>query len=139
MDDERDIRENIVCYDDEGGGEEDTEAFDMFTLRHLNQTKQSCRATAGEPLPTRKDKNQLFQEFIRNRLLEANLDLTAPPFDSLQTYAFEGSGSAAESLSSFSSLSSVESEQSYHFLSEWGPRFRKLAELYGDHEGDVAS
>uniref|UniRef100_A0A3Q0R8Z3 Cadherin-12 n=1 Tax=Amphilophus citrinellus TaxID=61819 RepID=A0A3Q0R8Z3_AMPCI len=138
-DDERDVRENIVCYDDEGGGEADTEAFDMFTLRHLNQTKRSCHATTAEPLPAIKDKNQLFQEFIRNRLLEANLDLTAPPFDSLQTYAFEGSGSAAESLSSFSSLSSVESEQSYRFLSEWGPRFRKLAELFGDHEGGVAS
>ncbi|XP_063318724.1 cadherin-7-like isoform X2 [Pelmatolapia mariae] len=139
IDDERDVRENIVCYDDEGGGEEDTEAFDMFTLRHLNETKRSNRATAAEPPPSRKDKHQLFQEFIKDRLREANLDVTAPPFDSVQTYALEGSGSAAVSLSSFSSLTSLESEQSYHFLSEWGPKFRKLAELYRDREGGGAS
>uniref|UniRef100_A0A3P9CWZ2 Cadherin-7 n=1 Tax=Maylandia zebra TaxID=106582 RepID=A0A3P9CWZ2_9CICH len=139
IDDERDVRENIVCYDDEGGGEEDTEAFDMFTLRHLNETKRSYHVTAPEPPPSREDKHQLFQEFIEDRLREANLDMTAPPFDSVQTYALEGSGSAAVSLSSFSSLTSLESEQSYHFLSEWGPKFRKLAELYKDREGGGAS
>lgn len=139
IDDERDVRENIVCYDDEGGGEEDTEAFDMFTLRHLNETKRSYHVTAPEPPPFREDKHQLFQEFIEDRLREANLDMTAPPFDSVQTYALEGSGSAAVSLSSFSSLTSLESEQSYHFLSEWGPKFRKLAELYKDREGGGAS
>ncbi|XP_069575394.1 cadherin-7-like [Brachyistius frenatus] len=149
MDDEREIRENIVRYDDEGGGEEDTEAFDMFALRHLNQTKLIERAAAvaavavaaTEPplVPrtpeSRTDNNWLFQEFIRDKLQEADLDLTAPPYDSLQTYAFEGSGSAAESLSSLDSLNSLESEQRYDFLSEWGPRFRKLADLYGQHEG----
>ncbi|XP_068998297.1 cadherin-7-like [Embiotoca jacksoni] len=147
MDDEREIRENIVRYDDEGGGEEDTEAFDMFALRHLNQTKLIERAAvaavavAAEPplVPrtpeSRTDNNWLFQEFIRDKLQEADLDLTAPPYDSLQTYAFEGSGSAAESLSSLDSLNSLESEQRYDFLSEWGPRFRKLADLYGQHEG----
>ncbi|XP_054870694.1 cadherin-7-like [Amphiprion ocellaris] len=143
IDDERDIRENIVCYDDEGGGEEDTEAFDMFALRHLNQTQPAGR-DAAELLPppslTRnpgphKDKNRLFQEFIRDRLKEAGLDPTAPPYDSLQTYAFEGRGSATQSLSSLSSLSSLESEQGYEFLREWGPSFRKLADLYGHHEG----
>lgn len=144
MDDERDIRENIVCYDDEGGGEEDTEAFDMLALRHLNKTRQTCRDPNKNPSgfltktpEYRKDKNRLFQGFIRQKLQEADQDLTAPPYDSLQTYAFEGSWSAAESLSSLTSLdsSNSESEQNYDFLSGWGPRFRKLAELYGHHEG----
>ncbi|XP_018534601.1 cadherin-7 isoform X1 [Lates calcarifer] len=144
VDDERDVRENIVCYDDEGGGEEDTEAFDMFALRHLNQTNQTCRDPDLHPpgLPrtpeSRTDKNQLFQEFIRDRLQEADLDLTLPPYDSLETYAFEGSGSAAESLSSLNSLDSLkllESEQNYDFLREWGPRFKKLADLYEHQEG----
>ncbi|XP_059200723.1 cadherin-7-like isoform X3 [Centropristis striata] len=140
-DDERDIRENIVRYDDEGGGEEDTEAFDMFALRHLNKTKPapSIQDVQARTLEVRMEKNKLFQEFIRDRLQEADLDLTAPPYDSLQTYAFEGSGSAAESLSSLDSMDSFELEQNYDFLRGWGQRFRKLADLYGHQEGDGAS
>lgn len=136
MEDERDIRENIVRYDDEGGGEEDTEAFDILALRNPNKPVQSHRDRDQNPaglLMT--EKNRLFQEFIRDRLQVADLDLAAPPFDSLQTYAFEGSGSAAESMSSLNSSSLVESEQNYDFLREWGPRFRKLADLYGNCEG----
>ncbi len=142
MDDERDIRENIVHYDDEGGGEEDTEAFNMHALRHLNKTRQTCQ-DPDENLPqfftktpeSSTAKNLLVLDFIRERLQEADLDLTAPPYDSLQTYAFEGSWSAAESLSSLNSHDSFEPEQSYDCLREWGPKFRKLADLYGHHEG----
>lgn len=136
MEDERDIRENIVRYDDEGGGEEDTEAFDMLALRNPNKPVQSHwkqDQNSAELLMT--DKNRLFQEFIRDKLQAADLDLAGPPFDSLQTYAFEGSGSTIDSLSSLNSSSLVESEQSYDFLREWGPRFRKLADLYGNCEG----
>lgn len=138
MEDERDIRENIVRYDDEGGGEEDTEAFDMLALRNPNNPAQSHRDRDQNLAGLlRMEKNRLFQEFISDRLHAADLDLAAPPYDSLQTYAFEGSGSAAESLSSLNSSGQVESEQNYEFLREWGPRFRKLADLYGNCEGGV--
>ncbi|XP_063063589.1 cadherin-7-like [Engraulis encrasicolus] len=178
LEDERDIRENIVRYDDEGGGEEDTEAFDMVALRNLNimheATTHSANKTrrdvtpdtptffpypsssshrhhphphphpAGGPparLPPYKTlpDNVLFREFIWDRLKEADVDPGAPPYDSLQTYAFEGSGSVAESLSSLESLSSgaeQNSEQSYDYLSNWGPRFKKLADLYGNMEAN---
>ncbi|KAI4885708.1 hypothetical protein NFI96_004768 [Prochilodus magdalenae] len=150
LEDERDVRENIVRYDDEGGGEEDTEAFDMVTLRNLNIMRDpkvrrdvtpetptffsyppsAASRAAYKTLPD----NVLFREFIWDRLKEADVDPTAPPYDSLQTYAFEGTGSVADSLSSLESLSS-DSEQSYDYLSNWGPRFKKLADLYGTMEG----
>lgn len=41
FDEERDIRENIVRYDDEGGGEEDIEVFDMVALRNFNVIRDS--------------------------------------------------------------------------------------------------
>ncbi|KAM9321738.1 cadherin-7-like [Pholidichthys leucotaenia] len=134
-DDEPNVRENIVRYDDEGGGEEDTKAFDMFALRHLNRSATIATVTrVTQPPPSIIDRHHLVQEFIMDQLKHANLDLAAPPFDSLQTYALEGSWSAAESLSSLSLLSSLDSEQSFQFLREWGPRFGKLSELYGDHQ-----
>nr|XP_054593761.1 cadherin-7-like [Nothobranchius furzeri] len=128
MDEEQDVRENIVRCDDEGGGEEDTGAFDMLTLRHLNQMNFIT------PTDSRL-RNKLLQEFIRDRLLEADHDLTAPPPDSVHTYTIEGGDSAADSLSSLDSLTSLESEQSYTFLREWGSRFKKLAELYEHRPG----
>ncbi|XP_035382253.1 cadherin-7-like [Electrophorus electricus] len=150
LEDERDVRENIVRYDDEGGGEEDTEAFDMVALRNLNIMRDpKVRRDVTPETPTffsyppstasrlaykMLPDNVLFREFIWDRLKEADADPSAPPYDSLQTYAFEGSGSVAESLSSLESLSS-DSEQSYDYLSNWGPRFKKLADLYGTMEG----
>ncbi|KAL2085992.1 hypothetical protein ACEWY4_019312 [Coilia grayii] len=152
LEDERDIRENIVRYDDEGGGEEDTEAFDMVTLRNLNIIRDhTTRRDVTPDTPTffhypshpsgnrltykTLPDNVLFREFIWDRLKEADVDPSAPPYDSLQTYTFEGSGSIAESLSSLESLS-TDSEQNYDYLSSWGPRFKKLADLYGNIEGN---
>ncbi|MEQ2179971.1 hypothetical protein GOODEAATRI_030815, partial [Goodea atripinnis] len=112
MDDQQDIQENIVCYDDEGGGEADTKAFDMFALRHLNQMNLTGGCGTAEP-ETMTQKTRLLQEFIGKRLQEVDLDPTVPPLDSLQIYAFEGSGSAAHSLSSLSSVNSLESEQNF--------------------------
>lgn len=134
LEDERDVRENIVQYDDEGGGEEDTEAFDMAALRNLNVIRDSkvqnvtpvnsvnpysaSARTSYKSLPD----NTVFQEFIWDRLRGTDVDPSAPPYDSLQTYAFEGNGSVAGSLSSLDSPSS-DSEQSYYYLSNCGPRF----------------
>ncbi|XP_029446780.1 cadherin-7 isoform X1 [Rhinatrema bivittatum] len=138
FDDERDIRENIVRYDDEGGGEEDTEAFDMAALRNLNimrETKTRRDVTPeiqflSRPSFKSSPDNIIFREFIWERLKEADVDPCAPPYDSLQTYAFEGNGSVAESLSSLESVSS-NSDQNYDYLSDWGPRFKRLADMYG--------
>ncbi|KAM4688587.1 cadherin-7 [Discoglossus pictus] len=141
FDEERDIRENIVRYDDEGGGEEDTEAFDMAALRNLNviRDSKSRRDVTPEiqflsrPSMRSAPDNFIFREFIWERLKEADVDPCAPPYDSLQTYAFEGNGSVADSLSSLESISS-NSEQNYDYLSDWGPRFKRLADMYGTGE-----
>ncbi|XP_019730937.1 cadherin-7-like [Hippocampus comes] len=153
LEEERDIRENIVRYDDEGGGEEDTEAFDMVTLRNLNAIRDpgvrrdvtpdtptffhytsSSSTAAARPTYKSLPDNVVFREFIWERLKDADVDPSAPPYDSLQTYAFEGSGSVADSLSSLESLS-ADSDQNYDYLSNWGPRFKKLADLYGNADG----
>ncbi|GCB84419.1 hypothetical protein scyTo_0025127, partial [Scyliorhinus torazame] len=62
----------------------------------------------------------------------ADNDPNAPPYDTALIYDYEGEGSLAETLSSITSLAS-DSDQDYNYLSDWGPRFKKLADMYGDH------
>ncbi|NWR74862.1 CADH9 protein, partial [Centropus unirufus] len=137
-----DVRDNIVTYNDEGGGEEDTQAFDIGTLRNpeareenkmrrdvIPETIFQIRRTA--PLWENID----IQDFIHRRLKENDLDPSAPPYDSLATYAYEGNDSIANSLSSLESLT-TEGNQDYDYLSDWGPRFKKLADMYGGEDSD---
>ncbi|KAM7401403.1 hypothetical protein PAMA_005544 [Pampus argenteus] len=159
-----DVRDNVVSYNDEGGGEEDTQAFDIGALRHpdaaaaLEESAKQRRdiiptdtllypphrraaPTASSlimpPVSMASRDNGDVREFINQRVLENDCNPTAPPYDSLATYAYEGAGSVAESLSSLGSASS-EAEQDYHYLSDWGPRFRKLADLYGAEDSDFS-
>uniref|UniRef100_W5KWX2 Cadherin 18 n=1 Tax=Astyanax mexicanus TaxID=7994 RepID=W5KWX2_ASTMX len=154
---EEDIRENVVTYDDEGGGEEDTEAFDIIALRNPEAAEElkyrrdvrpegsrpgsSCRPHrrhgAHSPSFLGTEEEMDVRDFIKQRLAEADQDTSIPPYDSLQTYAFEGQGSPAGSISSLGSAG-VHSEQDYKYLDDWGPEFQKLAELYAE-EVDVQS
>ncbi|XP_065608007.1 cadherin-19 isoform X2 [Cyrtonyx montezumae] len=131
------FRENIVRYDDEGGGEEDTDAFDISALRTrtvLRTHKPRKKITTEihslyrQSLQVGPD-SAIFRQFISEKLEEANTDPTAPPYDSLQTYAFEGTGSLAGSLSSIDSNTS-DVDQNYDYLVGWGPRFKLLASMY---------
>ncbi|XP_064189816.1 cadherin-18-like isoform X1 [Anguilla rostrata] len=153
---EEDVRENVVTYDDEGGGEEDTEAFDILALRNPAGAAEELkfrrdvkpealrpgrRGTPPSPAPaaeaTAADEVDV-REFITRRLAEADTDASGPPYDSLQTYAYEGRGSMAGSVSSLGSGASP-SEQDYAFLEDWGPQFHKLAELYGGSESELVT
>lgn len=141
-----DVRDNVVSYNDEGGGEEDTQAFDIGTLRNpeaIEDSKQrrdiipeTFYPSVRHPAPpVTHDTNGDVRDFISQRLQDNDGDPTAPPYDSLATYAYEGNGSVAESLSSLESAT-TEGEQDYNYLSEWGPRFKKLADLYGADDSE---
>ena len=161
-DEEENVHENIVRYDDEGGGEEDTEAFDIAAMwnpceahRHANggqgktrqdmlpeieslsrYVPQACVMGVGLGVGLGVipggggDGDTGVHGYVLAKLLEADVDPCAPPYDSLQTYAYEGEGSVAESLSSLQSAAS-NNDHEYDYLNEWGPRFKKLAEMYG--------
>lgn len=71
-------------------------------------------------------------EFLRLRLAQVTFDPSQPPYDSVQVYGLEGTGSRAGSLSSLESEG--EKEDWGAGLEEWGPQFQKLAQLFKDRE-----
>ncbi|XP_066578263.1 cadherin-12-like [Amia ocellicauda] len=142
MTSKEDIRDNVIHYDDEGGGEEDTHAFDMGTLRNPKVIKDNTFRRDVKPdtepcpkLPVSQDSTDI-RDFIHQRLQENDIDTTAPPYDSLATYAYEGEGSVAESLSSIESIA-ADTDMDYDYLSEWGPRFKTLAGIFGEQESQL--
>lgn len=74
-------------------------------------------------------------DFIHEHLDKADNDPTAFPFDDLRNYAYEGCSSVAGSLSSLAS-GTDDNEQEYNYLNQWGPRFNKLANMYGHQESE---
>ncbi|XP_031810897.1 cadherin-24 isoform X2 [Sarcophilus harrisii] len=141
---EEDVRENIITYDDEGGGEEDTEAFDITAL----QNPDGAAPPASAP-PARRDVLPRAQpprqprppgpadvvQLLALRLREADEDPGVPPYDSVQVYGYEGRGSSCGSLSSLGSGSEAGGPSGpAEPLDDWGPLFRTLAELYGAKE-----
>lgn len=152
-----DVRENIISYDDEGGGEDDMHAFDITPLRipvDSSGTMISARGkqnifnkpgilkdlrkgttydtdvTYGGDMPT----GQFIDPGVR--LIEGDeRDTASRALDDLRNYAYEGCGSTAGSLSSLASVGNGEDEfQDFDYLSRWGPRFQNLASLYSHNE-----
>ncbi|KAL1765893.1 cadherin-19 isoform X1 [Sigmodon hispidus] len=132
------LGENIFCYDDEGGGEEDSEAFDIVELRSNMIMKErklwrskstDIRSLYRQSLKVGPD-SAIFQKFILEKLEEANTDPCALPFDSLETFAFEGTGSSAGSLSSLESII-TDQQLDFDYINDLGPPFKRLACMFG--------
>ncbi|KAM3605328.1 uncharacterized protein V6R79_023865 [Siganus canaliculatus] len=169
-----DIRDNVIHYDDEGGGEADTRAFDMGTLRNTQSQRTSTYSSTS-----RKEKNgygngillhltsqsdsirspdihcqtanviaainnnpkisshgrvtegaaEEIREFIEQRLEESQQGYAAPPYDSLATYAYEGDGSVAGSLSSIEETWVIDDTGDFSSLGDWGQPFKTLASI----------
>uniref|UniRef100_A0A3B4Y9A4 Cadherin-1 n=1 Tax=Seriola lalandi dorsalis TaxID=1841481 RepID=A0A3B4Y9A4_SERLL len=138
---DNDIRDNIYYYDEEGGGEDDQD-YDLSVLhRGLDNRPEVFRndvvpnfmpAPQYRPRPANPED---IGNFIDDNLKAADNDPTAPPYDSLLVFDYEGGGSDAGSLSSLNSSSS--GDQDYDCLNEWGPRFKKLADMYGGGDDDM--
>ncbi|XP_005004692.2 cadherin-1 [Cavia porcellus] len=138
---EDDTRDNVYYYDEEGGGEEDQD-FDLSQLhRGLDARPEVIRNDVAptlmsvpqyRPRPANPDE---IGNFIDENLKAADSDPTAPPYDSLLVFDYEGSGSEAADLSSLNSSES-DRDQDYDYLNEWGNRFKKLADMYGGGEDD---
>lgn len=142
------IHEQLVAYDEEGGGEMDTTSYDVSVL---NSVRRGAGAGAKPPRATRdvrpsaayaqvqKPPRHLppprpgelgdMAAVIEAKKDEADLDGSGLPYDTLHLFDYEGAESIAESLSTLGTGSS-DSDVDYDFLNDWGPRFKMLAELY---------
>lgn len=113
-----DVRENIITYDDEGGGEDDMNAYDITPLRipidptgatipgkptmikdmrhrqcKFEKTLWHCDILSNILSFIPKDAPDAHPdvgELIRENLDKADTDPNAPPFDDLRNYAYEG-------------------------------------------------
>ncbi|XP_018608288.2 cadherin-5 [Scleropages formosus] len=125
------IHEQLVTYDEEGGGEMDTNGYDVSVLTSARNDGSfvpipAMYAVVKKPTAARGD----MAAMIDVKKDEADHDRDGYPYDTLHIYGYEGPESLAGSLSSLET-SSDDSNLDYDFLNDWGPRFKTLAQLYG--------
>ncbi|XP_016067406.1 PREDICTED: cadherin-19 [Miniopterus natalensis] len=131
----KDFKERIIRYADEGEGQEDAQALATgeprgSPVRRARRPRKAPPAGLRGPSWQVGPDDAVIKEFILEKLAEANTDPFAPPFDSLRTYAFEGTGSSAGSLSSLESAASGEGEH-FDCLQDLEPPFTRSACVFG--------
>ncbi|XP_061097128.1 neural-cadherin [Conger conger] len=153
-----DIRENILNYNEEGGGEQDQNAYDITELKRplCSSLSQSSSCTTAPLIKSSQGSQEEvhpagsgavaaafhhgmasctsscpmdFKSYVSRIIWEADNDDLALPMDTYQVYCIEGMGTPAGSLSSLGSAI-PEEDFSYNYLRHWGSKFEALSELY---------
>ncbi|XP_014220809.1 DE-cadherin [Trichogramma pretiosum] len=128
-----DTRENIINYEDEGGGEVDT-GYDLNVLRDIMyDPSNDMKINAG--LGKESDEIPDICGFLDGKKECCDKDPETNPFDDVRHYAYEGEGNSDGSLSSLASCTD-DGDLNFNHLSNFGPRFRKLADMYGEEPSD---
>ncbi|XP_065212799.1 DE-cadherin isoform X2 [Planococcus citri] len=134
-----DIRENIINYEDEGGGEGDMTGYDLTVLRLQDYDPIGDDKYMNRMLPsTGMDEVPDICGFLDGKKHAVDNDPETLPFDDVRHYAYEGDGNTTGSLSSLAS-GTDEGDLNFDYLSNFGPRFRKLADMYGEDASDEDS
>ncbi|PAA83541.1 hypothetical protein BOX15_Mlig015809g3, partial [Macrostomum lignano] len=117
--------ENVIDYNEEGGGQEDKLNFDMTQLRVLVSDTTVVKQTVTNVQSSRTD----FNSMLQSRLALADAGPQPTPFDGVLDYEYEGRGAVADDLDSIVSGDNGD-PQSYDFLTAWGPKFTSVAQIY---------
>ncbi|XP_011472759.1 cadherin-24 isoform X1 [Oryzias latipes] len=75
-----------------------------------------------------------MEELLNIRLDRVTFDMSQPPYDSLQTYEFEGRDSRAESLSSLESDGEKDNGKAAGGMEELNQKFQRLLEIIRDRK-----
>lgn len=89
---------------------------------------EPMRAAAPNPKPL------CMEDLLNIRLDQVTFDLSQPPYDSLQTYEFEGRDSRAESLSSLESDGEKDDGRVVGGMEELNQKFQRLVEIIRERE-----
>ena len=117
-----DVRENIINYEDEGGGEGDQTGYDLSVLRMM-----AGMDNGGPIIPGMvKDKPSIgdppdIETFLDSNKDRVDADPEANPYDDLRHYAYEGDGNSGGSLSSLNS-GEDDADLEFEYLHNFGPR-----------------
>ncbi|XP_050421332.1 DE-cadherin isoform X2 [Adelges cooleyi] len=136
-----DIRENIINYEDEGGGEGDMTGYDLNVLRLMYDGSEPVQGfdDTGNLLHKRApDEVPDICGFLGDKLHSVDNDPDLGPYDDVRNYMYEGEGNSVGSLSSLAS-GTDDGDLNFDYLSNFGPRFRKLADMYGEDPSDEES
>ncbi|CAG9759449.1 unnamed protein product [Ceutorhynchus assimilis] len=123
-----DTTENIINYEDEGGGECDAHfnlsVFPMAPTKEGIQRSENPEVNGTEPD---------ISVFLDTKKHSCDKDPENLPYDDVRHYAYEGDGNSTGSLSSLGSCTD-DGDLDFNYLSSFGKRFSKLADMY-DYDG----